>query len=123
MKIRAVRLADIDEVQRIYNESFKSNEYPECSFVVTDDDEKIIVAGGVKMLAELTVVSDQKQSVRIRQEALLQALGSAIIITKDMGHNQLHAFVNGNPEFAVHLQRYGFRPIDAKLLVLDFGES
>ena len=131
MKIRELHYRDKKEIDRIYNEFFDNNEYPDffnsrifpCPFVVTDDDEKIILAGGVKLIAEAVVVSDQSLSKRARFDALFQALGSSIFIAQGMEHHQVHAFVNNDEKYVRTLQRFGFKLIDAKLLVLDFGES
>lgn len=134
MIIREPRYLDKQEIDRIYNEFYSNNEYPDfftakehnkfqCSFVVTDDDsDKIIVAGGVKTIAEAVVITDKNQPVRIRQEALLQALGSTIFIAQGMRYQQIHAFVNNDKKYAQHLHKFGFKPIDAKLLILNFGE-
>lgn len=123
MKIRQPELPDRPEIDRIHHAYFKANEYPKCLFVVADDDDKLVVAGGVKTIAEFAVVSDQARSVKVRQEALLHALGAAILIANDMKFKQLHAFVDANSSFVNHLKRYGFKLIDAKVLVLDLGDS
>lgn len=134
MKIREPLLSDKKEVDRIYNEFYSGNEYPEffsskehskfqCSFVVTEDDNKVILAGGIKTIAEAVVVTDKNWSVRVRQEALLQAMGSAIFIAQGMKYGQIHVFVNNDEKYVNHLQRFGFKLIDAKLLILNLGES
>ena|SRR5258706_11547289 len=132
MVIRKPEYLDKREIDKIYNEFFSNNEYPDffnkeifpCPFVVTDDNnEKVILAGGVKQVAEVVVVSDQNLSKRTRFDALLQALGSSIFITQGMQHHQIHVFVNNDEKYVKTLQKFGFKLIDAKLLVLDFGES
>jgi hypothetical protein len=130
MIIREMKWADKPEVDRIYDLHWNHNEYPDfmdrskfpCSFVVTSGDS-IILAGGVKTIAEAIVVTDKGFSVRDRQEALLQALGSTIFLAQGMKYGQMHAFVHNDENYVNHLQKYGFKLIDAKLLVLDFGES
>jgi hypothetical protein len=131
MIIREPKWSDKPEIDNIYNEFFSHNEYPDffnknvfpCPFVVTDDDGKLILAGGVKLIAEAVVVSDQSVPKRERLEALLQALGSTIFIAQGMQHRQMHVFVNNDEKYVNTLQRFGFKLIDAKLLVLDFGDS
>lgn len=123
MIIREPKTLDKPEIDRIYNTYFKENEYPPSTFVVADDNDKLVLAGGVKTIAEFAVISDQSRSVRIRQEALLHALGSAVLLANGMKYLQLHAFVDGDSSFVNHLQRYGFKLINAKVLVLDLGES
>lgn len=132
MIIREPHYSDKSEIDRIYKEFFDGNEYPDffnkdmfpCPFVVTnEEDTKVLLAGGVKLIAEAVVVSDQSLSKRVRFDALLQALGSTIFITQGMKHHQVHVFVNNDEKYVKTLQRFGFKLIDAKLLVLDFGES
>jgi len=130
MIIRPVRPVDDFEINRIYNKWFSDNEYPnfsnpqyQCSFVVTNDDsDKIIVAGGVKTIAEAVVVTDKSLPVKTRLDALLQALGSSIFIAQGMKQKQIHAFVNHDDRYVSILRKFGFKEIDAKLLVLDFGD-
>jgi hypothetical protein len=128
MIIRVPHLSDKQEIDRLYTKFFSKNEYPDflnsfqCSFVVADG-HGIILAGGVKLIAEAVVVTDQERPVRVRQEALIQALGSSIFIAEGMKFRQIHAFVNNDEEYARHLQKFGFKLIDAKLLMLDFGET
>lgn len=134
MIIRQPTLSDKTQIDRIYNEFYSGNEYPDlftqeephkfkCSFVVTDDDpNKIVLAGGVKTIAEAVIVTDKNQSTRTRFNALLQALGSSIFITQAMKYKQIHAFVNNDDKYVSALQKFGFKVLPDKLLILDFGE-
>jgi hypothetical protein len=131
MIIREPRPLDKAEIDRIYNRFFSENEYPDffnkdifpCPFVVTEEDGTLILAGGVRLIAEAVVVSDQDVPKRTRFDALLQALGSTIFIAQGMQHKQIYVFVNNDEKYVKTLQRFGFKTIDAKLLVLDFGDS
>lgn len=130
MNIREMLWPDKLEADEIYSKYFSHNEYPDfldknefrCPFVVYDED-RIVLAGGVKTIAEAVVITDQSLSPRMRQEALFQALGSTIHIAMAMGHEEVYAFVNNDENYVKHLQKFGFRLIDAKLLVLDFKEK
>lgn len=134
MIIRPPRLLDKQEIDRIYNEFYSNNEYPnffespgenkfQCSFVITEDNsDKIILAGGIKTIAEAVVVTDKNLPTKTRLDGLLQALGSSIFIAQGMKFRQVHAFVNNDDKYAKMLQRFGFKLIDAKLLILNFGE-
>lgn len=133
MRIRDIRWADKPEIDRIYRDFYSNNEYPSfisekenerfpCSFIVEDDDERIIVAGGVKTIAEAVFLTDKNFSPRVRLEALLQGLGSSIFIAQGMKYNQIHAFVNNDEKYVSVLKKFGFKEINAKLLVLEIGE-
>jgi citrate lyase synthetase len=130
MIIRVPYHSDRPEIDRIYREFFNKNEYPDfydrkifsCPFIVATNRDEIVVAGGVKTIAEAVVISDQSLPIKTRLDALLQALGSVINIVKEMKRNQVHVFVNNDEKYVKVLQEYGFKLIDAKLLVLDIGE-
>lgn len=128
MMLRRPKPSDEEEIKRIHNEFFGGNEYPEffnshghfhCPFVVTDDTDKIIVAGGMQTIAEAVFLTDRNVPARIRLDALIQGLGSLITIANQMRYGQIHAFVSNDDSYVKVLQKYGFRLIDAKLLVLD----
>lgn len=136
MIIRQPVWLDKPQIDRIYNEFYSDNEYPDfftakehnkfqCSFVVTEEDSpnKIILAGGVKTIAEAVLVTDKNLSARTRFEALLQAFGSTVFISQEMKYRQMHVFVNNDEKYVKALQKFGFRLVDAKLLILDFGDS
>lgn len=133
MNVRPLRLVDKKEVDKIYDDYYSDNEYPDffktegpdrfhCTFAVEDDSGKIIVAGGIKTIAEAVVVTDKSLPPTIRLDALLQALGSSIFIAQGMKYQQIHAFVNHDDKYVNTLQKFGFKLIDAKLLILNFGE-
>lgn len=131
MIVRFMRGFDKVQVDSIYKRYFSNNEYPNfldkgkfpCSFVVSHHEGEIIVAGGVKNIAEAVIVSDQSIPSSTRLDALLQSLGSIINIARDMNHKQVHVFVNDDENYVKVLQKFGFKLLDAKVLVLDIGES
>ena len=130
MIIREVKLIDRVWIDEMYGKHFSNNEYPDffdgsflCPFIIADDkSQDILLAGGIKILAEVAIVTDKDKPVRRRMDALLQALGSSITIAKDMGHRQIYVFVNNDDQYVKHLQKYNFKLIDAKLLVLNLGD-
>ena len=134
MIIRDVKWTDKADIDRIYNRFYSNNEYPpfweqrdpskfQKSFAVTTDDGELVLAGGVKLIAEAIILTDKDQATRTRFEALLQALGSTIFISEGMKYKQMHAFVNNDEKYSKHLQRFGFKKLQADLLMLDFGEG
>lgn len=129
MKIREFRESDKADINRLYHEYYALNEYPnylngqyKSPFAITNDSDRIILAGGVKTLVEVCLTTDKSLPVKTRLDALLQALGSSIFISSEMGHNEMYAFVTHDETYVKTLQKYGFKLIDAKLLVLNFGD-
>lgn len=134
MIISPVSMSDKADIDRIYNKWYSQNEYPpfwersdsnkfQCSFTVKQKNGELIVAGGVKLIAEVIFLTDKDQPVKTRFEALLQALGSSIIIAQGMKYQHLHAFVNGDEQYVKHMKKFGFKDLNANLLMLDFGEG
>lgn len=133
MNIREMGFSDRDEIDDLYERFFSHIEYPDfldkndfrCPFVVTEetDSSKVLLAGGIKVILEAVVVTDKNESIRKRQEALLQAMGSVVRIAGDMGYEQVHVFVANDDQYVKHLQKFGFKLMDAKLLVLNIGEQ
>ena len=126
--IRELKGSDTQEANNIYRRFYSGNEYPNFQklnqpFVVTNNDNEIVVVGGLKLIAEAVFVTDRRHPVRVRLNALIQALGSTIFIARELGHDQIHAFVNNDETYVKAMKRYGFAELNAKLLVLNCGES
>lgn len=130
MKIRELNRNDLFQVDRLHTKFFPELEYPDflgpdykCPFVVTDDENRIITAGGIKLLPEIVLVTDKSVSVKVRYDALLQALGSAIHIGKDMKVPELFTLVFDDDNYVRILQRRGFKLMrDTAILTLNLGE-
>ena len=130
MIIREANPSDKNWIDEKYNKFFSNNEYPEMfadnfasPFVIIGDNGETLLAGGVQRLAEIVVISDKDKSVRERYDALTQALGCSILIAKELRHQKIYVFVNNDDQYVKHLQKFDFRLMDAKLLVLDLGEQ
>lgn len=134
MIIRPIGWSDKADIDRIYKKWYSANEYPpfwekddpnkfEVSFTVTHKDGQMILAGGVKLIAEVIFLTDKDLPVRTRFEGLLQGLGSSIVIAQGMKHRHLHAFVNNDEQYVRHMMKFGFKKIKSDFLMLDFGEG
>ena len=134
MIIRPIGWSDKADIDRIYDRFYRNNEYPpfweqsdagkfQCSFAVTQRNGQLVVAGGVKLIPEVIFLTDKDLSPRVRLEALLQALGSSTMIAQGMKYRQLHAFVNNDEQYVKHMKKFGFKKLEADLLMLDFGEG
>lgn len=134
MIISPISITDKADIDRIYSRFYSHNEYPpfwdrtdasrfQCSFCVKSKSNELIVAGGVKLIAEVIFLTDKDQPLKTRYDALLQALGSSIVITQGMKYRHLHAFVNNDEQYVKHMKKFGFKDLKADLLMLDFGEG
>lgn len=122
MKVRAICEKDIEELRRIwychYRDEFDFPEFTKfnCGYIIEDDDEKIITAGGIRMIAESVLVTDKDKSKFTRFRALQLALEMNKYFCKEAGFDQMHAFVQ-DPIWEEHLIRHGFTFTKGKALV------
>lgn len=124
MIIRALYPRDFDQVKRIH-EKFYKNEFDISefrskflgSFVVLDDNEKVICAGGVRTLAEIILVTDKDISAKVRRKALYETLQVSSCICNRSGYSQLHAFVQ-DESWLRHLTKAGFVTTKGRSLVI-----
>lgn len=125
MNIRALKEEDVDKIREIHSRFYKHEfEFPDflnnflCSFIVSDDKEGIITAGGVRLIAEVIAITDKGKSVRKRRSGLYQVLDASMFITKKADFNELHAFIQ-DEKWYNHLKSIGFLPSKGKSLVLE----
>lgn len=127
MDIRALESKDIEEIRRIHSLFFRDEfDFPDflkgylCAFVVTNEKEEILVAAGVRTIAESVIVTNksaQFDSIE-RRNALLRVLDASQFVCRETGYDQLHAFIQ-DENWLRHLERYNFRPTKGQSLVLD----
>lgn len=116
---------DLPQIRRIhekfYEKEFSFDEFSTkflSSFVVHDDENNIITAGGVRTVAEVVLVTDKDRSTRTRREALIHAYDASKYIAKESGHNSVHAFVQ-DENWVKQLLRYGFREVIGQAVIID----
>lgn len=124
MTIRGLELDDIEEIRAIHKRYFSSEfDFPDflnnylCAFVVLNDNNRIISAGGVRAIAESVIVTDLSLAIKERRAALYQVLDASCFITKNASFDQLHAFIQ-DKNWLRHLQKIGFSPTKGQALVL-----
>lgn len=89
------------------------------SFVVEDNNE-IILVGGVRVIAELICITDQSQPAKKRVIALKEATRAGQFICKLNNLDQLHCFVQGE-KWTNQVKTVNFRPTKGQALVIDVG--
>lgn len=88
------------------------------AFVITDDNDKIIVGGGVRNMAEAVIITDIDAPRTTVGRSLNEAYKVSKYICQKFGHPHLHAFVT-NYHYERHLRMRGFSSIKGAALVLD----
>lgn len=117
---------DLEIIKEIHKEYYSDEfSFPDFSkhylgcFVVTNDEEQIITAGGVQTIPEVVLITDKRQSVRARREALLEILQASLFIADKFKYDQIHAFIQEHG-YEEQLKKKGFRQTKGTSLVLSF---
>jgi hypothetical protein len=87
--------------------------------VVTSEKGDIIGYGILKLFPEAIMILDTDLPLRDRIAALHEFLERAMTIARENGSEQIHAFVQDEKFSHLLIERYGFRTVSAKPLVLN----
>ncbi len=91
---------------------FSDFEFPQflrmLNAYVIEDDDGIILAGGVELVGEAVLVTNKERNPHTIGRALLEAKQIAEFTCKKVGIRDLYAFVN-NSNYAKHLIQHGFQ--------------
>jgi hypothetical protein len=113
--VRELKHEDLPKLQEIH-EKFFSHEFSFNDFVsawmfnfaITDENDEIISAGGVRPIAEVVAVTDFTKSTRKRRSALYDILQISQYVLRDTNYRQIHAFVQ-DKTWENHLIKAGFK--------------
>jgi hypothetical protein len=125
MIIRSIEHKDIPEIAEIHKAHFKDEfELHDflrnhlCAFLVEDDDG-IISVTGIRLIAEIVVITNKDRTPKDRMKAFLQLFNASIFMTHKHGFDQLHCFIQ-DPKWSKRVQKtFGFMPTKGQSLVLD----
>jgi len=118
MLIRAYQPSDEREAKRIFDKYYSKdlhgsltfpNMYENylCAFTVEDDKNSIITTGGVRTIAEITLMTDKDRYVKERIQALKHVLKASAFIARQFRFDWLHA-VTDDPTWANQMKQHGF---------------
>jgi hypothetical protein len=113
MEIRAFKPSDVEPVKQIFDKFYsKDIQFPDfitnylCAFTVIDS-YGIVTSGGVRTIAEITLITDKDKSVRQRINALYEVLNASKYIAREFQFEWLHA-ITDDPTWASQMKRNGF---------------
>ncbi len=122
MSIRACTYDDLLEI-RLLHEKYFENEFdmPDlmsyiCAFVI-EDEQGIVLAGGVRDIAECTAITDQSRPAVVRAAALHHLKDAATFVCRESGYDEMYAW-SQNPKYSKRLMKNGFRPHRGQSLIL-----
>jgi len=120
MEVRAYKPEDVEEAKRIFDKFYAKDNYgsltfPDmtneylCAFTILGNDDKIITTGGVRVIAEITLITDKNRAIKERVLALREVLKISSFIAREFRFDRLHA-VTDDPTWANQMQEVGFMP-------------
>jgi hypothetical protein len=121
--IRACTYADLSEIEKLYEKYFKDEfNMPDlmsyiCAFVI-EDEQGIILAGGVRDIAECSAITDQSRPAVVRAAALHHLKDAATFVCREHGYDQMYAW-SQNPKYSRRLIKNGFRFHAGQSLLID----
>lgn len=121
--IRAVLESDLEKIKEIHRKYYADefnipdfNKHFINSFVITDSENNIISAGGIRPILEVVAVTDKDKMVRERVSALNDLLTISAFIAEHDGFDELHCFVQ-DENWLRQLKKKGFVETKGKSLV------
>lgn len=115
---------DIAKLKEIH-EKFYAEEFPfpdffgefMAGFVIEDANKRILLAGGVKPLAESVIITNKDMNHVSLGRALVETIDISTRICNKHHIKQLHAFIQDDV-YGKHLLERGFEPVVGRPLVL-----
>jgi len=119
IRIRALRLEDLREIERLHKAHYSEFELPQFgqmlnAFVIEDDKEEIVMAGALEKVGEAVLVTNKEKSRIKIGKALVEAQQCIAFTAKVNRIRDVYAFVN-NDDYADHLKQHGFSDCDRAL--------
>jgi hypothetical protein len=121
--IRACTYQDLAEIKKLHEKYFSEEfDFPDlmsyiCAFVV-EDEKGIILAGGVRDIAECTAITDQSRPATTRAGALHFLKDAATFVCRENGYDEMYAW-SQNPKYSKRLVQNGFRFHRGQSLLID----
>lgn len=120
LKIRALQLDDIAKVRKIHERDYPDFDFPIfdallTAFIIEDENNEIIMAGGVEPIGEALLVTDKTKNPFKIGRALVEAQRCAMYTCGRFNIRELHAFVT-DPKYASHLIQHGFEKREETVL-------
>lgn len=113
LKTRPVTIRDLDKIREYHEKYYSEFDFPTfANFLnafIIEDNEGIVMAGGVERVGEAVLVTNRERSNITVGKALIIAQGACIAACKNTGIREINAFVN-NTDYARHLIKHGFEP-------------
>lgn len=123
MNVRGMKREDIEKVRELHNKHFSKFEFPDFfdkfygAFIIEDEKDEIVIAGGVQMLGEAVLVTDKDKNITKIYRALIEAQKAVLYLGNRFGLEEIVAFVKDDDTYARHLVKHGFYPRSSALAI------
>lgn len=125
---RDFELKDIEPIDEIFKKQPELG-VPSLNYMIVNatmedtEKKKILAYGVVKLFAEATLIMDKSLSKKDRAQALMEAMKTAILYSRDAGLEMIYA-ISTNDEFTKCLEhRYKFKRVPGTLLCLNLDSN
>lgn len=113
LRIRKLHRLDVPDLRKIHERDYPELEFfldrPLLSaFVIEDERDEIVLAGGVEGIAEALLLTNKEQSRIKIGKALVEAQRHCLFTCGRHNIQELYAFVTDNDAYVKHLVKHGF---------------
>lgn len=119
MKARPFVDRDIWAIKKLHETYYSEFAFPDfynmLNAFIIEDEQGIIMAGGIEQVAEAVLVTNRDRKLVTIGRALVEAQMVSLFTCKSFGIKELYAFVN-NEDYAKHLIQHGFSEHGLKAL-------
>lgn len=123
LKTRTIILNDLEKIREINEINFPDLELPDFKkmlsqgFIIEDEKNEIVMAGGIKLISECLLVTNKNMSRIKIGKALIIAQGACIHASLAFGIKDIYAFTH-NEDYTKHLIKHGFYEKNGKTLMM-----
>jgi N-acetylglutamate synthase-like GNAT family acetyltransferase len=112
IKIRSVVKEDLEWIKELHKLYYSDLDMPDFNnllsgFVIEDEKDEIIMAGGVEAIGEALLITDKSKSQIKIGRALVEAQRFAMFTCANFRIKELYAFTE-NENYKKHLKQHGF---------------
>jgi len=114
MKVRIIKESDLPLLREIWKKHFQNEfDFPKfldfnLQYIIENDEQEIITAGGIKLIAEAILVTDKDKGIFTRYRALRLAHDMNKYFCQETGHNQVHTFIQDPVYKELLTKHHGF---------------
>ncbi len=112
LKIRPLTELDLIKVRNLRDKHYPDEQFPDfkrllTGFIIEDESNEIVMAGGVRAIGEALLITNKDKSRIKIGKALVEAQRVSLLTAANFQLDEIVAFVD-DPQYALHLIKHGF---------------